>query len=58
LPPSPGEDESQHASDRQSAENAQHGSPTKRRQSQTTFISLGKADGQRVKLERQTDSAQ
>jgi hypothetical protein len=57
LPTPPGEDESQHAGDRQRTENAQHGSPTKRRQAQTTFISLNEADGRRVKLERQTDSA-
>ena len=57
LPTPPGEDESEYAGDRQSTKNAQQDSPTKRRKAGTTFISLNEADGRRVKLERQTDSA-
>ena len=58
LPSPPGEDESEHTGDRQSTENAQRGSPPKRREAQITFISLNQADGQGVTLKRQTDSAQ
>ncbi len=57
LPTPPGEDEAEHARYRQSTENAQQDSPTKRRKARTTFISLNETDGRRVKLERQTDSA-